>query len=244
MEIFADLHTHTKHSHGKGEVLDNVAQASAIGLDIIGISDHGPAHMMGIGIKNLQILDEIKREILLSQEMYPNTKVKLGVEANVISIDGDIDITEEYLQKLDYLQVGLHVMVRPKKWLDGINRMATHYLRNISQGLMNKSRFLNTEALINAVYRYNIDIITHPHHRFNIDTRRLAMACAARNTAFEINTSHKNMTVELIEIAANEGVEFVIGSDAHQPHRVGDFAYGIAMAKAAGLSTNQIRNAR
>ena len=51
MELFADYHTHTKHSHGKGKVLDNVAQAELIGLDEIAISDHGPGHMFGIGIK-------------------------------------------------------------------------------------------------------------------------------------------------------------------------------------------------
>lgn len=52
------------------------------------------------------------------------------------------------------------------------------------------------------------------------------------------------MTVELIEIAASEGVKFVIGSDAHHPSRIGDFEHGIALAKEAGLTPDLILNAR
>lgn len=244
MKIYADYHTHTIHSHGKGTVLENVAKANALGLEEIAISDHGPAHLFGVGIRNIQVLDQIRKEISTSMQVYPSVKVKLGIEANVTSITGDIDVTPEYIDKLDILQVGLHLMVRPERWLDGINRTVAHFLRGLSPNLKRRSRLLNTEAIINAVYKYNIDIITHPGHRLVIDTRELSRACAARGTAMEINTSHQNMTLELIEIAANEGVKFVIGSDAHHPDRVGNFARGIALAKAAGLTANQILNAR
>lgn len=244
MELFADYHTHTIYSHGKGTVLDNVSAANKIGLAEIAISDHGPSHMAGIGMKNIAVLDLIRQDCQQAMLVFPDVKVKLGVEANVTSILGDIDIPLEYQKKLDVLQVGLHLMVRPEAWLDGLNRTAYHYLKHLSSGLRRKSRLLNTEAIVNAVYQHDIDIITHPGHRFDIDSRALARACAERNTAFEINTSHDNISLELIEVVAKEGVDFVIGSDAHHPSRVGDFARGIALAKAAGLTENQIRNAR
>ncbi|HKM18242.1 MAG TPA: PHP domain-containing protein [Limnochordia bacterium] len=244
MELFADYHTHTRHSHGKGTVLDNVARANEIGLAEIAISDHGPGHMFGIGIKNLAVPDQIRSEIEAGMVLYPRVKVKLGIEANVTSIRGDIDIPPQYVGKLDLLLVGLHVMVRPEQWLDGLNRTAVHFLRGLSPGLRRKARLLNTEAIVNAVYRHPIDIVTHPGHRFAIDSRELAKACAERNTAFEINTSHRHITVELIELAADAGVKFVICSDAHHPRRVGDFDYGIQMAKAAGLSRALILNAK
>lgn len=243
MRVFADYHTHTKYSHGKGTVLDNTARAHVLGLEEIAISDHGPAHMLGIGIEGLHILDKIRADANHSMQVYPNVKVKLAVEANVTSIDGSIDITQEYCRKLDMLQVGLHFMVHPRQWLDGLNRTTLHLLRGLTRNLRQKSRLLNTEALTNAVYRHNIDVITHPGYRFEIDSRALAKACAARNTAFEINTSHEHMTVELISLVADEGVDFVIGSDAHHPHRVGDVAKGLALAQTAGLSAKQIRNA-
>lgn len=244
MEIFADYHTHTIYSHGKGTVLDNVAAASKIGLAEIAISDHGPSHMMGIGIKDIKVLDQIRQDCEAAMKVYPNVRVKLGVESNVTSILGDIDIPKEYQQKLDILQVGLHLMVKPESWFDGLKRTAFHYLKHLSPGLKRKSRLLNTEAIVNAVYKHDIDIVTHPGHRFDIDTKELARACAQRGTALEINTSHDNISLDLIELAANEGVKFVIGSDAHHPSRIGDFSKGVALAKAAGLTAEQIINAR
>ncbi len=243
MKIVADYHTHTRHSHGKGTVLQNVAAAAAQGLEKIAISDHGPKHMWGIGIAGVHILDTIRLEIAAAQRAYPKVQVLLGVEANVTSIHGEIDIPIEVQSKLDVLQVGLHVMVRPEQLRDGLQRIVYHFGRGIHVGMHDKSRLLNTEAIVNAVYKQKIDIITHPGHRLNIDTRELAKACAKSNTAFEINTSHDHITPELIALVANEGVKFVIGSDAHRPKRVGDFAKGIALAKQAGLSKEQILNA-
>lgn len=242
MIAYADYHTHTKYSHGKGTVLENVEVAAAKKLQEIAISDHGPSHMLGIGIANLAVLDQIQTEINQAMEVYPQVKVKLGVEANVTSIEGDIDLPPEYISKIDVVQVGLHLMVRPQRLLDGLQRTGYHFLRRLGSSFSKKSLLLNTEAIVNAVYRHEIDIITHPGHRFLIDTRELAKACAQRNTAFEINTSHHNMNVELIEIAAKEGVDFVIGSDAHHPSRVGDLQPGIELAQAAGLAADQIRN--
>ncbi len=45
MRIFADYHTHTVYSHGKGTIEDNVKRAIEIGLEVIAITDHGPAHV-------------------------------------------------------------------------------------------------------------------------------------------------------------------------------------------------------
>lgn len=244
MILFADYHTHTKYSHGSGTVLENTAAAAKVGLEQIAISDHGPSHMLGIGIANIGILDIIAAQAQEAMGIYQQVQVLLGIESNVTSIAGDIDITPEYREKVDILQVGLHLMVRPEQWSDGLKRTGLHFLRSLTPGLRRKSRLANTEAIVNAVYRNKIDVITHPGHRFNIDTKELARACAKRGTAFEINASHENMTVETISIAATEGVQFVIGSDAHKPERVGDFASGIAIAKAAGLTVAQILNAR
>ncbi|NLY11660.1 MAG: PHP domain-containing protein [Firmicutes bacterium] len=243
MNIYADYHTHTRYSHGKGTVMENVAAAVKIGLREIAISDHGPAHMFGIGIKNLSILDQIRQDIQEASRIYKNIKILTGIEANVTSIKGDIDLPEEWRDKVDLLQVGLHLMVRPTKWGEGLVRYGIHYLRGLSPSLRTRSRIINTEAITNAVYRHKIDIITHPGHRMDIDTRELARACYLRNTALELNASHDHITPEFIEISAMEGAKFVIGSDAHTPSRVGDFKRVVELAKEAGLGPEQILNA-
>ena len=50
MQILADYHTHTKYSHGKGTIEENVLEAISKGIKTIGISDHGYKHL-AYGIK-------------------------------------------------------------------------------------------------------------------------------------------------------------------------------------------------
>ena len=53
MQILADYHTHTKYSHGKGTIEENVLEAISKGIKTIGISDHGYKHLAyGIDIND------------------------------------------------------------------------------------------------------------------------------------------------------------------------------------------------
>ena len=49
-ENFADYHTHTLYSHGKGTIQQNVEAAQRKGLKEIAITDHGPGHIL-YGVK-------------------------------------------------------------------------------------------------------------------------------------------------------------------------------------------------
>lgn len=244
MHFFADYHTHTHYSHGQGTVAQNAAVAKQKGLEELAISDHGPAHMFGIGIASLEILDRIRQETDAAEKEHAGLRVLVGIESNVVSRQGDIDLPLEFRHKVDVLQVGLHALVRPKNWGEGLHRYALHYLRGLSSSIRAKSLVLNTDSLVNAIFKNKIDIITHPGYHMAIDTRELARAAAQQGTALEINASHDHITEGYIKIAADEGVHFVVGSDAHTPERVGDFAKGIQLLERVGVPVEQIRNAR
>jgi putative hydrolase len=54
--ITADYHTHTRYSHGKGTIEDNVRVARDMGLKSIAIADHGfSRQLMEIGVAGDQI---------------------------------------------------------------------------------------------------------------------------------------------------------------------------------------------
>ena len=61
MQILADYHTHTKYSHGKGTIEENVLEAISKGIKTIGISDHGYKHL-AYGIK-LNDIYKMREEI-------------------------------------------------------------------------------------------------------------------------------------------------------------------------------------
>lgn len=241
MKLIADYHTHTIYSHGKGTIRDNVEAAVKKGLKEIVISDHGPGHInFGVSRKNLR---KMRREIDELKKEYHDINILLGVEANLISCDGDIDLIDEDFEILDKVLMGFHGGVKPKTLKDGYKLFLRNFLAKMIPALREKCRRTNTEAMIKAINKYKIDIITHPGAKVDIDTRELARAAAKKGTALEINSSHGYLTVEYVKIAMEEGVNFVIDSDAHRPENVGNFLRGIEIAKKAGLSDDRILNA-
>ncbi len=241
MKIFADYHTHTLYSHGKGTIKDNVDAAIKRGLREIAIADHGPRHFL-YGIK-LKDLDRMRKEIDEINRTNDRIKVKLGMEANIISVNGKIDVDEEVRSKLDILLAGYHFGAFPESITQSVKIHGWNLLSKQFTSMDKKARVINTQAVVEAIYNNKIDILTHPGAKANIDTKEVAKAAAARGTALEINSSHGHLTVEYIKVAMEEGAKFVISSDAHIPSAVGIVDSGIQRAVEAGLHTSQILNA-
>ena len=114
--VFADLHTHTRHSHGTGSVLDNVRAAQRQGLEVVAITDHGPASLFGVGVAGPAAFDAIRQEVIEARKAYPGVKVLWGAEANVVSEDGELDIPPGLQERLDIVLAGLHPLVRWRSW--------------------------------------------------------------------------------------------------------------------------------
>lgn len=248
MKLFADYHTHTKYSHGTGTIRENVEAARARGLEEVAISDHGPANPV-LGIRGSGVLLDIKKEAAYYNGRYDDIRVLTGVEANIVGSDGKLDIPASILKQLDIVLAGLHRFT----WFTDPRAGMTMYLENplsklglgaLSRRLAAKARLHNTKAVVEAVYRYDIDIITHPGLHMSIDTYELARACAKRGTALEINASHGTSLAEFARAAASQGVSFAINSDAHHPRDVGRLEPGLAVAESLGLTADRIINAR
>lgn len=240
--IIADFHTHTRYSHGKGSIEDNVLAARRKGLGKIAITDHGFRHIR-IGIKPNDV-DKMREEVQRLNDKYSDIEILLGIESNLIGLDGTIDIPDEYIDKFDIILMGFHKGAMPKSFNDAIKLYGSNLVYNILPVDREKIRMQNTQAMIRAIEKYPIKIITHPGAKIDIDTKLLAKHAAKRDVALEINASHGFMTVEYVRIALKEGAKFVINSDAHHPSRVGDFKRAIEIALAADLNPDRIINAR
>ena len=110
MLLYGDYHTHTTYSrnhHGKGTVLENASVAANKGLKQIAITDHGFNHQF-YGIRRKDI-PNLKEDILNAREVS-GVDILLGVEANLISLHGGVDIREEDYEFLDIFLMGYHRM--------------------------------------------------------------------------------------------------------------------------------------
>ncbi len=243
MRVFADYHTHTVLSHGTGTVADNARAAAVKGLLAVGIADHGPANWFGVGVHNLAVFQRLTEEVDRCRRQFDGLRILSGTEANIISYDGELDVPPAVQRQLDQVLVGFHTQIRPKTWHVGWRFVSASLLARLSRSLRRRARVANTKALVEAMARNRIDIITHPGLKVAIDTEELARASARFGVALEINARHGVKSLSFVQTAARAGAVFAIGSDAHEPGAVGDLAPAVRVAELAGLGTNQVINA-
>jgi len=245
MKCFGDYHTHSEYSHGRGNLRKNIEIAISKGLKEYAITDHGPLawNFIRLGVKDAQELIEIKKKISLLQKEYPEIKLYAGVEANIMNRDGGIDVPRNILVELDVVAVGFHLLIYPTDFRSVKDIIVDNrIIYKCFPSKRDNIRKRNTEALIKAVQKYNIDFITHPGYGIDIDTYELAAVCAEENTCLEINARHGELTEGFVRAASETDVRFIINSDAHSPEQVGELEEGLKIVKKLGLSKDRIVN--
>lgn len=222
MQLVADTHCHSISSgHAYSTIQEIAKEASKKGLEMVAITDHGPnmpgaPHPYHFG--NLRVV---------SGEIY-GVKILRGVEANILDYDGNIDLSQRYLKKLDIILAGFHTYCYPNGTIEQ-----------------------NTMAMINAMRNPFIDIIVHPGNpEFVIDIDKVIEAAKKENTAIEINNSSFTISrrgseencIEIAKKSAKKGVKIAIGSDAHIAFHVGKFDKAIEVVETAGIKEENILN--
>jgi len=246
VQLIADYHTHTNYSHGEDTIRANIEAAIDKGLDEIAIADHGPSSysFRQFGVRDPETLLEIKEKVTDYNQYYPNINVLTAVEANIISMEGELDVPVEVLEQLDKVLVGFHLYVKPADlqsvWGIIINNALISRLK-INQ---DEIRQVNTEIILKTLDNYDIDIITHPGYQVNLDTKLLAQKAAQRDVALEINAKHGFLTEEFVKVATREGAKFSLGSDAHSASRVGEVTPAMKLVDQLGLSAQQLINVK
>jgi len=240
MRIIADYHTHTIYSHGKGTIRENVEAAIKKGFKTIGICDHGPGHYL-YGVKREKIY-EMRKEVDRLNKEYKEIRILLGVEANIIGFDGTIDVDEKIIDMLDILLLGFHYGVLFKSAGDFLFMNVANPVSKLVPISRDRIIERNTKAIIKAIERYPIDIITHPGDKVKLNTKKVAEAAYEKGVALEINEKHNELSVENLKIALDTKVDFYINSDAHRPEEVGMVDEAIKRIMEANVPISRVKN--
>ncbi len=243
MILTADYHTHTPYSHGKNTVIENTLVAKEKGLKEIAITDHGFNHLM-FGLKR-KALPSLRADVEEAKKAT-GLNVLMGMESNLISLDGDTDMRDDDLQYFDIYLCGIHEILKYRKLSDMYHIMWQNYWP-YQMGKKPKQKIIDntTKAYINAIKNHPIDILTHINYRCCCDVVEVAKCCADYGTYIEINTKPEHVArvePEDFALMATTGVRFVIDSDAHTMDRVGDTAVAEKIIAESGLSLDLIDN--
>lgn len=232
MRFYGDYHVHSPFSHGKDPIKDSIKAAEKKGLKEIAITDHGFAHSL-YAVKREQI-PTMRAE---TEAFDSSVKTYLGIEANLMGYNGDIDINHEDMEKLDILIVGYHRFVTGAFLDFSLPNLFSAYT-HIG---IDKVRVRNTDAIIKAVERFPIDIISHPGADFPIDITAVAEACAHFGTFLELNGKRILSDEDALRVLETPAV-FIASSDAHGADRVGDFFAAEALIKRLSIPEDRIAN--
>lgn len=224
MNILMDLHTHTIASgHGYSTLQENIEAAKKIGLKYLGFSEHGPAMPGGPHIFFFQNFRCIPRK-------YDELELLCGVEANILDYDGNLDIPEDVLQKMDYVIASMH----------------THCVK---PGTMEE----NTRASIQAMKNPYVTILGHPDDsRYPLDYELLVKTAGEEKVALEINNSSlhpqsirkgaKENILTLLSYCRKYKVPVLMGTDSHFSSNVGVFEDARKVLKEAEFPEELIMN--
>lgn len=235
MKLSGDFHTHTTYSHGKSSVEENIAQADNLGVGAVAITEHAYNSHYAIKRGDLQ---KIKADIDSCRDKY-KVKALWGVETNLISRDGDIDVDDEELKDLDLVILGYHKFTRVT-----VREFFGFVLPNLLKKKPSKKQIArNTQAYLRAMDRHRVSILAHlGYGGCAVDCERLAKECVKKGIYVELNGKRINFDKTDIEKMVATGVQFIINSDAHEKYAVGKNHRAFNLIEKYNIPLEQVAN--
>jgi DNA polymerase (family X) len=223
-ELRGDLHSHTTASDGKASIEEMAQAAREAGYEYLAITDHSASMGFGSDVSPERLREQIAR---IRATEVEGIRLLAGSEVNIFP-DGTLDYDDALLAELDWVIASVHSSFRMP---------ATEM----------------TERIVRATQNPLVDAIGHPSGRkierrqpYGFDAERVFEAAAATGTMLEINSSpdRRDLNDVHARAAAAVGVGIVINCDAHRVTGFQAARYGVATARRAWLSAEQVVNTR
>jgi DNA polymerase (family 10) len=217
-DVRGELHCHsTWSSDGRSTIEEMARAAKAAGDKYLAMTDH--SHYLRDGRLEAQW-----REIDEVNERVAPFRVFKGIEANIRS-DGSIDVADELLAELDWVVASLH---------SAFDRSPT-------------------ERILAALDNPHVDSIGHLTGRklnkrpgADVDVEKVVARAVETGTALEINSQPDRLDMRDVHarLAGEAGVRIPITTDAHSAGALRYRELGVAQARRAWLTKEQVLNTR
>jgi DNA polymerase (family X) len=224
-DIRGDLHDHTTWSDGSRSIEEMAQAAAARGREYLSISDHSSGRAVANGLS----IERLREQIALVRSMESRFGVRLLCSSEVdIRADGSLDFPDDVLAGLDVVVASIH-------------------------SAFGGSKEKQTQRLLRAIANPYVNIIGHPtgtlleeRAGYEFDADAVFQAAAASGTAMEINANPRrlDLSAPLARRAKHFGCTISIDTDAHYTDDLDNMTYGVGTARKAGLTKDDVLNAR
>ncbi len=229
-DILGELHGHSDWSDGRADI-ETMAQAAIDrGYRYWLLSDHS----VGLGVTggvDGEKLKQQRRVVDALNERWARAGVDfrllLGVELEILA-DGSLALPDEVLATLDVVVASIHSSLR-------------------------QDQKTITQRCLKALRNPHVHILGHPTSRLlgrrpptALDMDQVLEACADLGVVVEINAHPWRLDLNDIYArrAVDLGCKIAISTDAHQPSDMDYLVYGVAMARRAWLTPEDVINTR
>jgi DNA polymerase (family X) len=225
-DIRGDLHCHTTWSDGRTSVEEMGRAACERGYDYLAICDHTPA----VGAVRGLTPDDVRRqgeEIAAANELLAPFRVLRGIECDILP-DGRLDLRDDVLAELDWVQASVH----------GGQRMPRREMT------------ARVEAALRNPY---VRCLSHPKGRYinrrpenELDLERTFEVALEEGVALEVNglPDRLDLSGEHVREALEAGVEIVCSTDAHSVRGLGNMELSVATARRGWATAAHVLNTR
>ena len=223
-DIRGDLHCHTTWSDGRASVEEMARAAIARGYAYIAICDHTPA----VGAVQGLTADDVRRqgeEIAAANDRLAPFRVLRGIECDILP-DGRLDLPDDVLAELDWVQASVH----------GGQRMP---------------RAEMTARVSAALEHPSVRCLSHPTGRMigrrpenALDLEAAYALAVERGVALEVNGLPDRLDLSGTHVAEAiaAGARIVCSTDAHSVAGLANMANAVGTARRGAATAADVLN--
>jgi DNA polymerase (family 10) len=225
-DIRGDLHCHTTWSDGKASVEEMAIAARDRGYEYVAICDHTPNVRVVPGL-DADALRRQGEEIAAVNERLAPFRVLRGTECD-IRADGTLDLPDDVLAELDWVQLSLHA------------------------GQRQDAETL-TRKVVEAMRHPAVSCLSHPKGRIinhrppnALQLERVLEVALEEGVAIETNglPDRLDLRDEEVRLAVEAGVQVVCSTDAHSVRGLGNMQLSVATARRGWATAADVLNTR
>jgi DNA polymerase (family X) len=223
-DIRGDLHCHSTWSDGKASIYEMGVAARERGYGYLAICDH----TVSVGAVPGLDADGVRRqaeEIAAANERLAPFRVLRGTECD-IRRDGSLDLPDDLLAELDWVQASVH-------------------------GGQRGSRAELTKRVLTALDSPHVSCLSHPTGRLinhrppnAVDLEAVLARLADQGRAVEVNglPNRLDLRDDHVRLAREAGVAIVCSTDAHSVRGLGNMELSVATARRGGAAAADVLN--
>lgn len=202
-----DFHIHTAYTDGKATVQQVFERALDAELEVIIFTEHTEPWRSNTPQWFQSYNDEIEKE---REKHREKIKAFIGVEANTVSFDGEIELTMEMEQKAEFI-------------LGAAHRYPGLGSKKITELSKNEAIDMEFRTLMGLAASTHINAIAHigaTCTKYSTPfpsqlTREIIKEAVKNKIAVEINPVYHKPLIHFIEMCAEENALITLGSNAH-----------------------------